>query len=151
MATNVKASYAELVAEAEAAVAAVKDPELRRVAFDKILGTLLEGKTSGPAGSSGKRAARRPARSSADKPARSSKTQRKGPKACIEELIDEDYFKKQRTIVDLKAELANRGHHIALTSLSGPLQSFTQQRRLRRQKAAGNSKGTKTTYAYSNW
>jgi hypothetical protein len=47
--------------------------------------------------------------------------------------------------------LANRGHHIPLTSLSGRLQSLTQERKLRRQKTAASSKGTKTTYAYSNW
>lgn len=152
MATETKgAGYTAMVAEAEAAVAAVKDPELRRVAFDKILTTLLEGKTGGPTATGTKRAARRPAARVADRPARSSKKQRKGPKAYVEELIEDNYFSKQRTIADVKAELANRGHHIALTSLSGPLQSLTQSRKLRRQKAAANSKGTKTTYAYANW
>jgi hypothetical protein len=34
--------YAAMAAEAEASVSAVKDPELRRVAFEKILATLLE-------------------------------------------------------------------------------------------------------------
>ena len=35
-------SYAKLVAEAEAAVAAVKNPELRYIAFQKILEVLLK-------------------------------------------------------------------------------------------------------------
>jgi hypothetical protein len=69
----------------------------------------------------------------------------------VEALIDEDFFKKQRTIAEVKAELANQGHHIALTSLSGPLQKLTQERRLRRQKITGGSKGSKVSYAYSNW
>ena len=38
-----RATYAAMAAEAEAAVASVKDPELRRVAFEKILTALLEG------------------------------------------------------------------------------------------------------------
>ncbi len=42
------AEYAAMVAEAEASVSAVKDPELRRVAFEKILGTLLEGTQARP-------------------------------------------------------------------------------------------------------
>src|SRR5262249_48229859 len=75
---------------------------------------------------------------------------RKGPKAYLEELFEDDFFKKPRTIAEVKAELANRGHHIALTSLSKPLQTLTQERQLRRQKAATNGKGTRT-YAYSNW
>jgi len=139
-----------MVVEAEAAVAVVKDPELRRVAFEKILATLLEQKsipaksrTAQPAG----RAARAPAK------ALGSPTRRRpgGPTAYIQELIDEGFFKKQHTIADVKAELANRGHHIALTSLSGPLQSLTQKKRLRRQKAAAKGQKSKNTYAYSNW
>lgn len=144
-------AYATIVTEAEAAVAAVKDPELRRVAFDKILTTLLEAETGGAAASGTKRTTRRPSADATDKPARSSRSHRQGPKAYIEELIVDGYFKKQRTIAEVKAELANRGHHVALTSLSGPLQSLTQDRKLRRQKVAANSKGTKTAYAYSNW
>jgi hypothetical protein len=145
------AAYAAMVLEAEEAVAAVKDPELRRVAFEKILAMLLEGGPAGSGPSPGKRKvqeAKRDAAAEVQRPAR--KTQ-KGPRAYIEELISDHFFKEQRTIADVKAELANRGHHIALTSLSGPLQFLTQQRKLRRQKVAASGKGAKTTYAYSNW
>lgn len=38
--------YATLIAEAERAVAGVKDADLRRVAFEKILDTLLAGDTA---------------------------------------------------------------------------------------------------------
>lgn len=139
--------YARLVAEAEAAVAAVKDPELRRVAFEKILATLIE---------NGESSARRPARgreaiTSAAHRKRGKSQSRRGPKAYIEELVADGFFKKkQRTIADVKAELANRGHHIALTGLSGPLQALTQQRKLRRQKATSREAG-KSTYVYSVW
>jgi hypothetical protein len=66
-------------------------------------------------------------------------------------LIDDGFFKEQRTIAEVKAELANQGYHIALTSLSGPLQKLTQERRLRRQKVTAEGKGSKVTFAYSNW
>jgi len=49
----------------------------------------------------------------------------------------------------VKAELENRGHHIALTSLSGPLQKLTLKKQLRRQKT--KTAGKKQTYSYSNW
>ena len=149
--------YAALVAEAEAAVASVKDPELRRVAFEKILETLLEqSSTRSSTGGTG-RSKRRSKKNTLAKKARTKKARskkaraRKGPKSRVAELIDDGFFKKQRTIADVKAELANRGHHIAITSLSGPLQSLTQDRRLRRQRVTGASKGTKGTFAYSNW
>jgi hypothetical protein len=76
---------------------------------------------------------------------------RQGPKGHVEALIDDGFFNKQRTIAEVKAELANQGYHIALTSLSGPLQKLTQERRLRRQKVAAEGKGSKAAFAYSNW
>lgn len=143
------ADYAALVAEAEKAVATVKDPELRRVAFEKILETLLaqEGPTSKP---SKKQTRKKTASASRGATRKATKKSRKGPKAYIEELIEDGFFKKQRTISDVKSELANRGHHIPLTSLSGPLQSLTRTRKLRRQKTS-SGKGAKATWAYSNW
>ena len=66
-------------------------------------------------------------------------------------MIEDDFFKRQRTIAEVKAELANLGHHVAITSLSGPLQNLTRERKLRRQKVTADGKGAKSTYAYSNW
>jgi hypothetical protein len=144
-------SLAALATEAEAAVASVKDPELKRVAFDKILSALLEQRGGG-----GTRAPESKAKSTGASQAREHKGKasaksRRGPKAYIESLIEDDFFKQQRTIAEVKAELANMGHHVALTSLSGPLQRLTQERKLRRQKITANGKGSKATFAYSNW
>jgi hypothetical protein len=137
--------YAAMVAEAEASVLAVKYPELRRVAFEKILVTLLD---RGPPKSGGyKRSSSRVEKHEK----RSDSATRQGPKKHVEALIDDGFFKEQRTIVEVKAELANQGHHIALTSLSGPLQKLTQERRLRRQKVTADGKGSKAAFAYSNW
>jgi hypothetical protein len=145
------AAYAALVAEAETAVAAVKDPELRRVAFEKILTTLLEGATTAAPAGRAKREKRVSSQVAGGGGGKASATTRSGPKLYVQMLIDEGFFKKQRTLAEVKAELANRAHHVAITSLSGPMGRLTQERRLRRQKVSANSKGTKTTYAYSNW
>jgi hypothetical protein len=134
--------YKELVAQAEKAVAAVKDPELRRIAFQKILDDLLGGSAS-PATRRVTAAKKRPA--SGEKPKRAAKG---GPQAYVEELVSEGFFKKPKTIANVKAELQNRGHHIPLTSLSGPLQKLCQRRLLRRQ---GVKSGKKQTSAYSHW
>lgn len=137
-----RADYTELVAQAEKAVAGVKDPELRRIAFQKILDDLLGG-SAAPApkhGLAGKKGL--PAGEKAKGPTRG------GPQAYVEELVAEGFFKKPKTIANVKAELENRGHHIPLTSLSGPLQKLCQRKTLRRQRIKS---GKKQTFAYSHW
>jgi len=131
-----KAALGDTVAQAERAVASIKDAELRRAAFEKILEHLL-GASSGS-----KEQRRAPGRS---KPG---KKTRRGPQGYVEELVDEGFFKKPRTLSDVKAELANRGHHIPRTSLSGPLQNLCKQRQLRRQKGIGSDKDA---FGYTKW
>jgi hypothetical protein len=63
-------------------------------------------------------------------------------------MIGDGFFKKVKTMGEVKAELENRGHHIPFTSLSGPLQKLCQNRKLRRQKM---DRGGKKTFGYSNW
>jgi hypothetical protein len=59
------------------------------------------------------------------------------------------FFKKPKTIAEVKAELENRGHHIPMSSLSGPLQKLCQRKILRRQKA--KTAENKQAFIYSNW
>lgn len=134
-------AYSDLVKQAESAVASVKDPELRRAAFEKILDDLLMGSTSG--GGRTSKAVRAGKRS----PKRQTSTGQRGPRAYICEMKEDGFFKKPKTISEVKAELANRGHHIPLTSLSGPLQKLCQDKELRRQKTGDKKK----TFVYSNW
>jgi len=132
--------YAELVARAEQAVAGVKDAELRRVAFERILNDLLSGGSEAQSGKP-KSSARAVKRGHVNLPAKS----RNGPQRYVEEMIDDGFFKKPKTISEVKAELENRGHHIPVTSLSAPMQKLCQKKLLRRQKPDGK------TYSYSNW
>ncbi|MGD0975046.1 MAG: hypothetical protein ABR866_13235 [Candidatus Korobacteraceae bacterium] len=144
-------NYEDLVKQAEQAVAPVRDPELKRIAFGKILDSLLgTPEAHRDIATKSKRARRRG--SSGSKSAEPQKTpkRRAGTQAYIEELIDDKFFAKPKTIAAVKAELANRGHHIPLTSLSGPLQNLCQRKRLRRQKSEATD-GGKKAFAYSNW
>jgi hypothetical protein len=128
-----------LVAEAEAAVAAVKDPELKRAAFEKILERLLSNGQSGPGKrKSGFRAAAAPA----------PKKAKDGPTARIEDLIETKFFKKPRNLADVKTELENQGHHIPNTTLSPLLLALCRKKKLRRQKGIA---GDKSGYGYTNW
>ena len=101
--------YAELVAQAEQAVAGVKDAELRRVAFERVLDDLLSGKRGLPEGAtkSAKGAPlpeRRPVVGSKSGKAPRAIT-RSGPRAYIGELVSDDFFKKQKTISEVKTVL----------------------------------------------
>jgi len=131
--------YAEAVAKAEKAVAATKDPELKKIAFQKVLEDLLASPSSPKDGIA--RTGKRPA-ISAKASARSAA--KGGPKAYVSEFIDDGFFKKPKSISEIRTALAEAGHHIPVTSLSGPLQKLCQEKRLRRQKKEG-------TYTYSDW
>lgn len=139
---SAKLDYTEIVKQAEAAVASVKDGELKGIAFGKILETLLgrqdPSKEHGPA---------KPQRRNQNVAAKASK-KKSGPKGYVEELIDDGFFKTPKTLAAIKAELGNRGHHIPLTSLSNPMMMLCQERRLRRQKVKD---GKKQVFTYSNW
>jgi hypothetical protein len=98
--------YADLVIQAEEATRAIKDPELRRVAFERVLDDLLSG--SGRATLGNARAAK-PVERSTRTAAQPKKSH--GPKGYVRELIEDGFFRKPKTIAEVKAELANRGHH----------------------------------------
>ena len=138
--------YRAIAAQAEQAVDAVKDPELKRIAFQKILESLIAADQEHASVPSPSPSIRR-RRSS--KSANVSERKKTGAAAYLTELVNEGFFKSPKTIAEVKAELANRGHHIPITSLSGPLQKKCQARVLRRQKVSGADK--KATFAYSNW
>jgi hypothetical protein len=135
--------YADLAVKAEKAVAHVKDPELRRIAYQKILEDLLSNPSKKPGSATSTKPA--PAKGGGGATPKAS-----GPQAYVEELVAEGFFDKQKTITQVRAELENRGHHIPTTSLSGPMQKLCQRRVLRRQKASGSDE-KKQTFAYSNW
>jgi DNA invertase Pin-like site-specific DNA recombinase len=135
-------NYSEIVKQAEAAVASIKDTELKGIAFGKILDTLLgqqhqgEGHMPAKPQKSGRKIEAAPAR------------KRGGPKGYVEELVEDGFFKAPKTLAAIKAELSNRGHHMAMTALSGPMMTLCQERRLRRQKVRD---GKKQIFTYSNW
>lgn len=140
--------YAAFVAQAESAVKGLKDPELKRIAFQKVLDDLIGASDRPFEGSSGRASrAKKPAKTA--KSSKSKSTTRGGPRAYIRELVDDAFFKKPKTLSDVKVELENRGHHIAITSLSGPLQQLCKLRELRRKRT--EEPGAKKTYVYSNW
>ena len=144
MQDKAKPDYARLLTEAERVAAAVKDPELRKAAFEKLLDRFLARADDEPKAKHSKA----PQESAASKGGGRAKSKR-GPSGYIEELVAEGFFRQQRTLAHVRAELAARGHHVPSTSISGPLQTLCQKRRLRREKFRLGA--DKTTYCYSEW
>jgi len=135
-----------LVESAEAAVKNISDPELRKMAFGKILDSLL---LSGPRGTDRRAAPRdRPRNSPAGPAVRKDAAARSGPSSHLDDLVSEGFFSKQVTLSDVRKELGNRGHHIPATSLSGPLQNLCKKKKLRRQKVIVDGR---ESFVYSNW
>ncbi len=55
----------------------------------------------------------------------------------VEELKNEGFFKKTKSLGDIKRRLGELGHHYPITTLSGAMQGEAKKRRLRRFKQDG--------------
>ncbi len=135
-------NYKDLVAQAEKAVSSVSDPSLKQIAFQKVLDDLLKSSQEDEEPVRPTKGARAPAKKKRESLRGSA---RGGPTQYIQELIGDGFFKKPKTISEVKAELGNRGHHIAITGLSTPLIRLCKAKVLRRHKGENN------TFQYSPW
>lgn len=135
-------SYKDLVAQAEKAVSSVSDPSLKQIAFQKVLDDLLKSSQEDEEPAKPAKGAKAPAKKKSESLRGSA---RGGPTQYIQELIGDGFFKKPKTISEVKSELGNRGHHIAITGLSTPLIRLCKAKVLRRHKGENN------TFLYSPW
>lgn len=131
--------------EAEKAVAEMPDGDLKLKAFEVILNHLISIPAQVPGGRAGRTPQRdtptgKPARGQGESPAESTAGR-------ILVLKDEDFFKAQRSIAEIREELQAHGWHYPATTLSGELIKLVQRRKLRRQKVKD---GNKTIWKYSN-
>ena len=133
------------VRKAGEATAEIKDPELRKIAFSKILDHLLGGAKEVREApkirrGSGKR----------EKSIRSASSSQEGPMTWLEDLIREGFFDVPKPSGDILGKLAEQGHHLRLSDITWQLQQLVRQRKLRRQKKQ-ESAGKKATWVYSKW
>src|SRR5262245_46132716 len=129
---------------AEKAVAAVKDPRLREIAFARILDHLLTSKNSAPA-KSNHAVSKKPGRQ-----ARETKAASTGVTAWLRELVDEGFFSEPRPMKQIIQELSNRSHHLRDTDLTRQLQNFCHDKLLRRRKQS-SAEGGREVFHWSNW
>ena len=149
--TEQQSDLADLVKRAKVAVAHEEDPELRRLAFDRILQHLLEGETSLDAlPQRDKPAQKRKGSANRTKRATRARRQSVGPKKWLEGLIDEGFFKQPQPTAAMVKALAERGHHVKRTDLTRQLIALVKEKKLRRKKMRAGKKG-REMWHYSKW
>jgi hypothetical protein len=124
---------------AESAIADMADGDLKIKAFEVILGHLLSELNASQAVTAESKRRLRPGR----------KVESRSPQSCIDRILslkEEGFFGTQRSIGEIKSELARHGWHYPPTTLSGKLQSIVRRRELRRIKG---SDGKRSLWKYS--
>lgn len=135
---------AEKVSMAERAVIKMADPELRRIAFDRILEHLLRTHPE-------ELASPEPARARVAKVNKVEDGSTKpGPKAWIRELADDDFFKNPKTNAAIRIALDERGHILKASDLTQPLADLVTEKMLRRKKMVPEE-GGKSQLHWHNW
>jgi DNA primase len=149
--TETPEGYGSLVAEAEKAVASVKDEKLREIAFSQVLSHLLSGGAAAGAGPiKPHRAAQSSKKATKADSNRSEKFKASGPKAWLRELVEEKFFTQPKASRQILEELGNRSHHLKSTDLTRPLEALCHEKILRRKKLAAEE-GKSAVYHWSNW
>lgn len=129
----------ELRKEAEKAVAEMSDGALKVKAFEVILNHLIMAQSKDL--TDRERATRR----DAVEPEIAATTESAAGRILV--LRDENFFKSQKSIGEIREELETHGWHYPATTLSGTLIELVQNRKLRRQKV---KEGNKKVYKYTN-
>lgn len=133
----------KLFEKAEQIVSAVSGPQLKPVAFGKILDLLLHGTQIPNVETKGATKLSKIKRGKKVK-------EREGPKAWLKELKEEDFFKTPKNTNEMLTALEERGHHLKRTDLTLPLQTLVTEKQLRRKKQAP-TEGERPVWHYSNW
>ncbi|EPG72427.1 hypothetical protein LEP1GSC058_0202 [Leptospira fainei serovar Hurstbridge str. BUT 6] len=147
--------YQEIIGKAESSVSKVADPKLKEVAFGIMLKHLLSGDDvevdpEGIPRVKGKKANAKSKKANGQKPASSSSSKKLGPKARLDELVDENYFKQPRNMSNMLEILSERGVIYKQSDLTRPLDALMAEKKLRRKKMkVGQS--SKENWFYTNW
>lgn len=136
----------KLIQEAKDSVSVVKDPQLRQIAFGRILDFFL----SSDYVLEGQRNDKKGGRKILKKIPSKEHKKRKGPKVWMEELIEQDFFKKPKSLKEIIGQLETLGHHLRSSDVQPYLQIFMDNKKLRRKKQAPGG-GGKKCWHYVNW
>ncbi len=133
---------------AEGAVADMADKDLKVAAFTTILGRLLAVPDSKPTDTGTKQPA---AAKGARRPSSKSETHQENTlTGRILSVRDDGFFSSQRSLAEVRDELAKHGWHYPVTTLSGAMQSLVRGKELRRERVAASETEGRRVWKYSN-
>jgi hypothetical protein len=136
------------VESAEAVTSGVSDPQLRAIAFGRVLDHLLAGgATQSP--TQIQREGTEPPRHRAPSGVRPPSS-RSGPSAWINSLRDEGFFTKQKPLAEVTEAVRAQGHNIDSKNVTDPLERLVQSKVLRRERKPTDG-STRVVWLYSNY
>jgi hypothetical protein len=141
-----------LVEKASVATKAVRDKNLRLIAFKSIFNYLLYSGEAVPAAEAAtpKRKIAALDERLATKIKPMSKKGKGGPTSWVRELCEEGFFNSPRAVGDILEELGNRSYHLKGTSLTWQLQMLCRKKVLRRKKMKPDG-SKRPVFYWSNW
>jgi len=132
---------------AESAVADMADKDLKVAAFTTILGRLLAVPDSKPTDTGTKQPAE--AKGARGPFSKSETHQENTLTGRILSVRDDGFFSSQRSLTEVRDELAKHGWHYPVTTLSGAMQSLVRKE-LRRERVAASETEGRRVWKYSN-
>lgn len=144
MANNDQLDLSNILKKAEDAVQEVKDDQLKKIAFERVVDFLLQTSMSHT-----KVKVQKTEKSKSTKKT-SKAIKSDGPLAWLRELVDEDFFSKQKSMGNILEELNKRSHILKQTDLTSPLRTLCHEKKLRRDKLS-SEEGDKKVLHWFNW
>ncbi|MEP7198126.1 MAG: hypothetical protein ABI851_16530 [Saprospiraceae bacterium] len=129
--------FSKILEDAEKQVAGIKNEKLKEIAFSKLISHLLDGNSTDENDDDNSSTKKSKPKSTKRVASKASKGKTDGPKAWIEELVDENFFSKPKSSSDIRTELESRSHHLSATDITNPLQTICHAKKLRRKKETG--------------
>lgn len=114
---------------AQTVTAGIADPQLRSVAFGKVLDHLIASPT-GPVTLTRARVAKSPR----PKSARAPRAPHDGPTAWVEALRSEGFFAAPKSLADLTEAVCARGHKVESKNVTEPLEKLVRAKILKRER-----------------
>lgn len=143
--TPTPAQLRSAVETAQSVTAGLSDPQLRSIAFAKVLDHLLAGGVPESRPPNGPDPAPRPR-----SPKTVSSPPRNGPMAWVETLRAEAFFSKPKSLAEVTEAVRAQGHNIESKNVTDPLEKSVQSKALRRERRA-NEGAKRGVWMYSNY
>jgi len=123
----------------------ISDPQLRGIAFGKVLDHLFVGQPIEPSLCIGQGSSAQP-----HPPGGANSPSRDGPNAWVHSLFAEGFFSKSRSLAEVTEAVRAQGHNVESKNVTAPLEKLIQSKTLRRERKADDV-SKRGVWMYSNY